>query len=99
MRGVVRHFNIGRGLVAVETDSGFSVFGLLGPPHFAMGDVVSWASPTAGGPTELTNVTRGGAAAVDFRNHWVPPDCVLRELGIGAAGRGRVAGGAGAAAR
>ncbi|MBA4286864.1 MAG: hypothetical protein C0434_15170 [Xanthomonadaceae bacterium] len=80
MRGVVRYINEHRGMVAVLTENGFSVFELLGGDPVEVGDTVSWADDTALGGELLTNHTQGERYEVFFQNHHVHQSQLRQQL-------------------
>lgn len=81
MKGVVRHINHHRGMVAVLTEEGsYSVFELLGGDAVEVGDIVSWKDDTALGSEQLTNHTQGECYEVYFQNHYVPASQLRQQL-------------------
>lgn len=81
MKGVIKHINSARGMVAVLTDDGsYSVFELLGGDSVEIGDVVSWNNDTGLGGEEITNHTQGERFEVFFQNHYVHPDQLRQQL-------------------
>jgi hypothetical protein len=59
MKGVIKHINASRGMVAVLTEDGrYSVFEPLGGDTVELGDVVSWKNDTGLGGEQITNHTK-----------------------------------------
>lgn len=80
MTGTITAMNPGRGMVAVKTDGGYSIFELTGGDEFEIGDKVSWQDDTALGSEYIMNHTRREQVEVFFQNHYVPPDQLRAQL-------------------
>lgn len=81
MKGVIKHINASRGMVAVLTEDGsYSVFELLGGDSVELGDVVSWKDDTALGGEQITNHTQNEQFEVYFQNHYVHPSQLRQQL-------------------
>lgn len=81
MKGIIKHINPNRGMVAVLTDEGqYSIFELLGGDTVDLGDVVSWRDDTALGGELLTNHTQGERFEVYFQNHYVLTSQLRQQL-------------------
>jgi len=59
-----------RGMVAVDTEEGFSIVELLGD-EVSVGDRLSWAGSTPLGGERVTNLSEGVEIDVFFQNHHV----------------------------
>lgn len=80
MNGTISHHNPSMGFVAVETDTGYSIFELQSEMEYEIGDTVSWQPDTACGHTVILNRTRNRATKVFFQNHWVHRDDLRQQL-------------------
>lgn len=81
MKGVIRHINLSRGMVAVLTEDGsYSVFELLGGESVEIEDIVSWMNDTGLGGEQITNHTQNERFEVFFQNHCVPPYQLRQQL-------------------
>jgi hypothetical protein len=80
--GTITHVNPVRGMVAVKTEAGYSIFELLGDEPPAIGDEVRWKDDTALGGEMLENVTQGIRFEVYFQNHHVHPSHLRAQLRI-----------------
>lgn len=79
MKGTVTEINSARGMVAVSTEEGFSIFELSGD-EVQVGDVVSWSATRPFGSETITNHTQGNRVEVYFQNHWVTPEQLRAQL-------------------
>ena len=82
MQGQVKEINRGRGMVAVLTSDGYSIFELIGGEQIEIDDIVSWRSSTSLGSELLTNHTQNEKYEVYFQNHHVPAVQVRGQLRI-----------------
>lgn len=80
MSGVISHHNPQKGMVAVKTDTGYSIFELMVDMEYEIGDMVSWQPDTACGDTIIKNLTKNRVAKVYFQNHWVHPNQLRQQL-------------------
>jgi hypothetical protein len=80
MDGVISHHNPQKGMVAVQTKAGYSIFELIDDMEYEIGDIVSWQPDTACGRTEISNVSKNRSKSVYFQNHWVHPNHLRRQL-------------------
>ena len=81
MKGVIKHINAPRGMVAVLTEDGsYSVFELLGGNSIEIGDVVSWKNDTGLGGEQITNHTQNERFEVYFQNHYVHQNQLRQQL-------------------
>lgn len=71
MKGIVHYINQQRGIVAVITEQGYSIFEIISGDNVEVGDSVSWRDDTALGGEILTNHTQGDRYEVYFQNHHV----------------------------
>jgi len=67
MKGIVRFLNLRNGLVAVETNQGFSVFEIRQRCAIDIGDVITGHLDSSGVET-LHNTTRGESFDVSIEN-------------------------------
>ena len=70
MVGTVRYINARRGMVAVDTEEGFSIVELLGD-EVEIGDVLSWSAHRPLARETIRNRTQGVNIEVYFQNHHV----------------------------
>ena len=70
MRGAVFAMNRGRDLIAVETESGFTIIE-ANTSDFEVGDVLTWNNDTGLGPEVYRNETQGVSINVCVQNHGV----------------------------
>ena len=68
MKGTIEKINAQRGMVAVKTPSGYSVFEIVSG-EFNVGDEVSWQGDKPLGSAEINNLTCGERESVYFQNH------------------------------
>ena len=80
MKGVVHFINQRRGMVAVLTEDGYSIFELLGGDRVELGDSVSWQDDTALGSEILSNNTQDECYEVYFQNHHVHESQLRQQL-------------------
>lgn len=80
MTGYVAEINHGRGMVAIDTSHGYSIFELMGGDEFEVGDEVSWVEDTVLGSAYVTNRTRNERCEVYFQNHWVSKGQLRQQL-------------------
>lgn len=80
MEGTIAEINHRRGMVAVLTDSGYSIFELLDSSNCEAGDEVSWKDDTALGGEVVTNRTQGWRSEVYFQNHYVSKHQLRQQL-------------------
>lgn len=80
MKGIIAAANPQRGMVAVQTPNGYSVFENLSGAEFENGDQVQWEGDTSLGDTPLRNLSQGYSTTVYFQNHWVPPNQLKQQL-------------------
>ena len=80
MRGIVHHINQQRGMVAVLTEHGYSIFEVVGGDNVEVGDSVSWQDDTALGSEVLSNHTQGERYEVYFQNHHVHQSQLRQQL-------------------
>lgn len=78
--GTIVKINPYRGMVAVQTSEGASIFELLSSVDINEGDQVSWEPDTSLGDTKLINLTRRCESSVYFQNHHVPAHLVADQL-------------------
>lgn len=82
MQGQVKQINHERGMVAVLTSDGYSIFELLGGDSIEIDDIVSWRNITPLGAALLTNHTQNEKYDVYFQNHHVSSEHVRSQLRI-----------------
>lgn len=80
MKGVIQYINQQRGMVAVLTEDGYSIFEIIGGYEVEVGDSVSWRDDTALGGEMLTNHTQGERYEVYFQNHHVHQSQLRQQL-------------------
>jgi hypothetical protein len=80
MNGAVAVINQSRGMVAVRTEQGFSIFEIRSVDSFEVGDEVSWDDDTARGGEVIFNHTQGFSVEVYFQNHHVGESQVRQQL-------------------
>lgn len=81
MKGVIKHINASRGMVAVLTEDGnYSIFELLGSDSLEIGDVVSWKNDTDLDGEKIINHTKNKRFEVYFQNHNVHQNQVRQQL-------------------
>ncbi len=80
MRGPVIKINRQRGMVAVDTDEGYSIFEMLDDDTFEVGDEVSWSEHNPLGGADIINHTQGERYEVYFQNHWVSSEQLDQQL-------------------
>lgn len=83
MKGIVHYINQQRGMVAVLTEQGYSIFEIIGSDNIEVGDSVSWRDDTVLGGETLTNHTQGERYEVYFQNHHVHQSQLRQQLLIG----------------
>lgn len=79
MQGVVERINQQRGMVAVLTEQGYSIFEVF-ELDMKIGDMVSWPGDTPTGSEIVINHTQGKRCEVIFRNHHVNPSQIRQQL-------------------
>lgn len=80
MTGTVAAVNPVRGMVAVETDQGYSIFEMLGDDPPPIGDRVRWDGATPLGREVVENLTQRRSYDVFFENHHVSKGNVRGQL-------------------
>ncbi len=80
MRGVVAAINKNRGMVAIETDNGFTIIELLGDDSMEVGNKICWENDTGLGSETYQNISKGIQFEVYVQNHWVPEHQLRQQL-------------------
>jgi hypothetical protein len=80
MRGHVFAMNPQRGMVAIETEGGFTIIELLSDDDIAIGDEMAWSDDTGLGSETYRNITKGTRMDVYVQNHWVPKNQLRHQL-------------------
>lgn len=80
MKGTIHYINRNRGMVAVYTEHGYSIFELTSSGTVEVGDSVSWHEDTALGSGMVTNHTQGERYEVFFQNHHVNQSLLRQQL-------------------
>jgi hypothetical protein len=78
MRGEVQHIHRQRGMVAVLTDSGYSIIEITGD-DVEVGDVLEWRGFT-GGHERIRNLTQARDFDAYFQNHCVNQSQLRQQL-------------------
>ncbi|MEW6426434.1 MAG: hypothetical protein AB1568_00205 [Thermodesulfobacteriota bacterium] len=80
MCGIVEQININRGMVAINTETGFTIIELIDDDNIDIGDKLCWDDDTALGHETYTNVSKGFTFEVVVQNHWVPKSQLNQHL-------------------
>ena len=79
-RGIVSEINDQLGMVAIETEGGFTIVELTSPCDIARGHQIWWADDTGSGSQTYKNLTTGDAMEVMVSNHYVPRSQLRQQL-------------------
>lgn len=80
MKGIIAESNPARGLVAIQTPGGYSIFENQSGSSFEMGDQVQWSNETSMGDTTLRNLSQEFSTEVYFQNHYVSHEQLRQQL-------------------
>ncbi|MEQ9587957.1 MAG: hypothetical protein RJS97_08385 [Parvibaculaceae bacterium] len=80
MNGLVVDINHHRGMVAIRTPQGFSIFELMGEDPVELGDEIAWKDDTALGGNMIHNRTQYESYEVYFQNHHVSRATLRRQM-------------------
>lgn len=80
MNGQIAKMNLARGMVAVNTPHGYSIFEMLSENEFQVGDEVRWEDDVSHGDTLLVNESQGFSCVVYFQVHHVPASQLDQQL-------------------
>ena len=80
MQGTVFAINLQRGMVAIDTDYGFTIIELMSDDNIEIGDEMAWTDDTALGSETYTNRSKGERMEVYVQNHHVPKQQLRQQL-------------------
>jgi hypothetical protein len=79
-KGIVRHLNQQRGMVAIETEgNGFTIVELMGD-EFEIGDLVQWDNAMGLGSQTYRNLTQRKSVRLIAQNHAVSQSNLREQL-------------------
>lgn len=78
--GVVHAINRQRGMVALDTDDGYTIIELLSDDNIDIGDVMWWKNDTGLGGETYHNLTKGVQMNIYAQNHWVHETLLRKQL-------------------
>ncbi len=80
MQGTVFAINRQRGMVAIDTEYGFTIIELMSDDNIEVGDEMAWADDTAMGSETYVNRSKGERMDVYVQNHHVPKHQLRQQL-------------------
>ena len=80
MKGKVYAINRTRGMIAIKTSEGYSIFELLGNEEIKEGDEIEWKDDTPLGSEQIMNLNSGESFEVYFQNHRVNEANLRKQL-------------------
>ena len=83
MQGTVFAINPQRGMVAIDTECGFTIIELLSDDDIEIGDEMAWTDDTAMGSETYVNRSKGERMDVYVQNHHVPKHQLRQQLLMG----------------